>query len=42
MTDHTNLIDTTESVSELIERMQALTLDNTGGFWHINGDQLPW
>jgi NAD(P)-dependent dehydrogenase (short-subunit alcohol dehydrogenase family) len=42
MTDHTGLIDTAESVAGLIERMKALNLDNTGGFWHANGDQLPW
>ncbi len=42
MTGHGGLIDTTESVSGLIERMKELNLENTGGFWHTNGEQLPW
>jgi NAD(P)-dependent dehydrogenase (short-subunit alcohol dehydrogenase family) len=42
MTGHRGLIDTTESVSGLIERMKELNLENTGSFWHTNGEQLPW
>jgi NAD(P)-dependent dehydrogenase (short-subunit alcohol dehydrogenase family) len=42
MTGHGGLIETTESVSGLIARMNHLTLDNTGGFWHTNGEKLPW
>ena len=26
----------------LIERMNALTLETSGTFWHANGEQLPW
>ena len=42
MTGYGGLIDTDESASGLIERIQQLTLENTGGFWHMNGDQLSW
>ncbi|MDQ7050125.1 MAG: SDR family oxidoreductase [Enterobacterales bacterium] len=30
------------SASRLIERIEALNLDNTGTFWHSNGAILPW
>lgn len=42
MTGHSGLIDTQESVSGLIARMEGLNLENTGSFWHTNGEQLPW
>jgi len=31
-----------ESVKGLVKRIDELTLDNTGTFWHSNGDILPW
>lgn len=31
-----------ESVQGLLARIDALTLDNTGTFWHANGEVLPW
>ena len=30
------------SASGLIQRMDALNIENTGGFWHAEGEQLPW
>ena len=42
MTGHSGLIDTNESAKGLIQRLDELNLDNTGGFWHTNGDMLPW
>lgn len=30
------------AASGLIERMDELNLDNTGGFWHAEGYPLPW
>ncbi|MEE9336765.1 MAG: SDR family oxidoreductase [Methylococcaceae bacterium] len=42
MTGYGGLIDTDESASGLIARMEELSLENTGGFWHMNGEQLPW
>ena len=31
-----------ESVKGLIQRIDELTLENTGTFWHANGETLPW
>jgi NAD(P)-dependent dehydrogenase (short-subunit alcohol dehydrogenase family) len=31
-----------ESVKNLLQRIEALTLENTGTFWHANGEVLPW
>ncbi|NEP18093.1 MAG: SDR family oxidoreductase [Leptolyngbya sp. SIO4C1] len=43
MTGHTNRgIAPAESVSNLLQRIDALTLENTGTFWHANGEVLPW
>jgi len=30
------------SVKGLLTRIDELTLDNTGTFWHSNGKVLPW
>lgn len=35
-------ISATESAQRLSKRIAALNLQNTGGFWHSNGDGLPW
>jgi hypothetical protein len=37
-----NGIQPKESVKGLIQRIDELTLENTGNFWHSNGDVLPW
>jgi len=42
MTGHGGLIDTDESVDGLLKRMDALDISNSGTFWHINGEELPW
>ncbi|MFW5450135.1 MAG: SDR family oxidoreductase [Methylophagaceae bacterium] len=42
MTGHNGLIDTDESASGLLQRMEELTLNTTGSFWHSNGELLPW
>ena len=42
MTSHNGLIDTDESASGLLARMDELNIDNTGSFWHTNGELLPW
>ena len=31
-----------ESVKGLLKRIDELTLENTGTFWHANGEVLPW
>ncbi len=42
MTDHQGLVDPPESAAGLIARIDELTLATSGGFWHMNGEQLPW
>ena len=42
MTRHNGLVDAPESAAGLIARMDALTLETTGTFWHMNGQELPW
>ena len=37
-----NGIQPYESVKGLIQRIDELKLDNSGTFWHSNGDILPW
>ncbi len=37
-----NGIEPKESVKGLIQRIDELTLENTGTFWHSNGEILPW
>ncbi len=31
-----------EAAEGLIRRMDALTLETSGRFWHANGEELPW
>lgn len=31
-----------ESVNGLLKRIDELTLENSGTFWHANGEVLPW
>jgi len=35
-------ISPSEAAARLITRIDALNLDNTGRFWHANGEALPW
>ena len=42
MTGRSGLVDPPESAAGLIARIDELTLDNTGTFWHANGERLPW
>ncbi len=42
MTGHNGLIDTHESAAGLIARIDELNLETSGGFWHQNGERLPW
>jgi NAD(P)-dependent dehydrogenase (short-subunit alcohol dehydrogenase family) len=37
-----NGITPEESVKGLLARIDELTLENTGSFWHSNGEILPW
>lgn len=42
MTGGNGLIDADESAAGLIKVLDKLNLDNTGGFWHTDGNELPW
>ena len=42
MTGHSGLCTAGESAAGLIARMDDLSLAETGGFWHMNGERLPW
>lgn len=42
MTGHSGNLTTEQAAANLIERMDALNLDNTGTFWHSDGSVLPW
>ncbi len=35
-------ISPAEAVRGLLDRIEALTLENSGSFWHANGEVLPW
>jgi hypothetical protein len=42
MTGHQGLIDPPESAAGLIARIDEVTLETTGTFWHSNGEVIPW
>ena len=42
MTSGRGLVDADESAAGLIARTDALTLESSGGFWHMNGETLRW
>lgn len=42
MVNFDGLISPEESAVGLAERIAALTLENSGSFWHSNGEDLPW
>ncbi|MEI6828906.1 MAG: SDR family oxidoreductase [Synechococcaceae cyanobacterium ELA445] len=39
---HGQGISPEQSVRGLLERIDALTLESSGSFWHANGQVLPW
>jgi NAD(P)-dependent dehydrogenase (short-subunit alcohol dehydrogenase family) len=42
MTGHNGMVDPEESARGLIARIDELSLQSTGRFWHMNGEELPW
>ncbi len=42
MTGGSGLVDPPESAAGLIARIDELTLESSGSFWHANGEALPW
>ncbi|MGM0521295.1 MAG: SDR family oxidoreductase [Pseudomonadota bacterium] len=42
MVNFGGLISPEEAARGIAARIEALSLDTTGGFWHSNGEPLPW
>ncbi len=42
MTGHTGMVEPEESARGLLARIDALSLETTGTFWHMDGEVLPW
>jgi len=42
MVNFGGFISPEEAAKGLAERMANLNLENSGSFWHSNGDELPW
>lgn len=42
MTGNQGFIDTKQSAQGLLNRIEKLNMENTGTFWHAEGEQLPW
>jgi NAD(P)-dependent dehydrogenase (short-subunit alcohol dehydrogenase family) len=42
MTGGHGMIDPPASVAGLLARIDGLTLETSGTFWHMNGEVLPW
>jgi NAD(P)-dependent dehydrogenase (short-subunit alcohol dehydrogenase family) len=42
MTDGAGNIDPADAAAQLCDRIDALTPETTGTFWHANGQVLPW
>ncbi|XKH58838.1 SDR family oxidoreductase [Halomonas sediminis] len=42
MVNFGGMITPEEAAAGIAERIEALSLETTGGFWHSNGEPLPW
>ena len=42
MTEGNGTVDPDAAARQLVDRLEALTLETTGTFWHANGQVLPW
>ncbi|RZM73955.1 short-chain dehydrogenase [Pseudoalteromonas rubra] len=42
MVNYAGDISPAEAAQRLVKRIDELTLETSGGFWHSNGDRLPW
>merc|ERR1712004_112854 len=43
MTSHDGLIEAAESAEGILKRVDQMTMETTGAFWHANGkEDLPW
>lgn len=42
LTGHTGNVAPQDAAAGLLARLDALDLASSGGFWHANGESLPW
>jgi len=35
-------LEPSEAARGIFARLDELTLETSGGFWHMNGERLPW
>lgn len=42
MTGGSGHVDPPEAARGMLRRLDELTLESSGGFWHANGERLPW
>lgn len=42
MTQKQGHINAETSAQGILKRIDGLNMDNTGTFWHMNGEELPW
>lgn len=42
MTGGQGMVNPDEAAGGLLARMDSLSMDNSGSFWHANGESLPW
>ncbi|MCH2534496.1 MAG: SDR family oxidoreductase [Bdellovibrionales bacterium] len=42
MVNFNGQIDPDESAQGIVKQIEKLTMENSGGFWHSNGERLPW
>ena len=42
MTEGSGNIDPDDAAKQLVERIDHLSMETTGTFWHANGQVLPW
>jgi hypothetical protein len=42
MTGGNGNVEPADAARDLLKRIDALTLENTGSFWHASGEELPW
>lgn len=40
--DHGGQVEPADAARELLARIDELTLETSGGFWHAKGQRLPW
>jgi len=42
MVNFGGMINTDQSAEGIAQRIDELTIETSGGFWHSNGEELPW